>query len=170
LTASTDDLRPPVLGRPSPAAATAAVLRARGAAPDAAYRADGGDGEWCAVRAASVAGVRHRLAGTRVQDSFAWGAEGDLLVVAVADGLGGVPGSDTTAARAAPAAVEAALAASGPRAERVAAALRAANQAARGGGATTIVVAVLERPGDVTLARVGDSSAFLVGAEHTSWR
>jgi serine/threonine protein phosphatase PrpC len=119
---------------------------------------------------ASVAGVRHRLSGTPVQDSFAWAAEDDLLVVAVADGLGGVPGSDTTAARAALAAVEAAIGKSGPPAERVAAALTAANQAAGGGGATTLVVAVLQRRGGVTLARVGDSSAFLVGADDTSWQ
>ncbi len=170
MTASTDDLRPPVLGRPSPAAATAAVLRPRGTASSAAYRADGGDGDWWALRVASVAGVRHRLAGTPVQDSFAWAAEGDLLVVAVADGLGGVPNSDTTAARAAPAAVEAGLSVTACPADRVSAAIVAANQAARGGGATTIVVAVLQRHGPAALGRVGDSSAFLVGADGASWR
>jgi serine/threonine protein phosphatase PrpC len=66
-----------------------------------------------------------------------------------------------------------ALAASGAPdrgASRVDAAIAAANQAALGGGATTIVVAVLERPGDVALARVGDSSAFLVGAGDASWK
>jgi serine/threonine protein phosphatase PrpC len=117
-----------------------------------------------------VAGVRHRLAGTPVQDSFAWAAQGDLLVVAVADGLGGVPNSDTTAARAVPAAVEAALSASDPVAHRVSAGIAAANRAARGGGATTIVLAVLPRSGPAALGRVGDSSAFLVGAEDASWR
>jgi serine/threonine protein phosphatase PrpC len=153
-----------VLGRPSPAAATAAVLRARATAPYAAYRADGGDGEWCAVRVASVSGVRHRLAGRPVQDSFAWAAEGDRLAVAVADGLGGVPDSDTTAARAALAAVEGALSATGAATGWMLAAIGAANHAARGGGATTLVVAVLERSGEISLARIGDSSAFLVGA------
>jgi serine/threonine protein phosphatase PrpC len=139
---------------------------------------------------ASVAGVRHRLAGIPVQDGFAWGVDGDRLVVAVADGLGGVPGSDTTAIRAAAAAVEAVMAgpdagADGelasmaavnpslggldPGANRVSAAITAANQAALGGGATTIVVAVLERPGHVSLARVGDSSAFLVRTDDASW-
>jgi serine/threonine protein phosphatase PrpC len=140
---------------------------------------------------ASVAGVRHRLAGTPVQDGFAWAVDGDRLVVAVADGLGGVPDSDTTATRAATAAVEAVMAGrdagadevraamtaanqairSGPDlgANRVSAAITAANQAALGGGATTIVVAVLERPGDVSLARVGDSSAFLVRGDDASW-
>ena len=117
-----------------------------------------------------MAGVRHRLAGTPVQDSFAWAVQDDLLVVAVADGLGGVPNSDTTAARAATAAVEAALAVSDPAADRTSAAIAAANQAARGGGATTIVVAVLHPHGPAALGRVGDSSAFLVGAQDASWR
>jgi serine/threonine protein phosphatase PrpC len=110
------------------------------------------------------------LAGTPVQDSFAWAAEGDILVVAVADGLGGVPGSDTTAGRAAPAAVEAAISRPTRQPDRLSAAITAANQAARGGGATTIVVAVLGRPGDVSVARVGDSSAFVLGADDASWR
>jgi serine/threonine protein phosphatase PrpC len=170
LTASTDDRRPPVLGRPSPAAAAAAVLRARGDAPYAAYRVDGGDGEWCAIRVASIAGVRHRLAGLPVQDSFAWAADGQALAVAVADGLGGVPGSDTTAGRAAWAAVEAAAGDVGPLSGRVVAAVAAANRAARGGGATTLVIAVLDRHGAVALARVGDSSAFVVGADDASWQ
>jgi serine/threonine protein phosphatase PrpC len=140
---------------------------------------------------ASIAGVRHRLAGIPVQDGFAWAVDGNRLVVAVADGLGGVPGSDTTATRAAAAAVDAVMAGSDPGADgvlaamttgnqtaqsgpdpgtnRVSAAITAANQAALGGGATTIVVAVLERPGDVSLARVGDSSAFLVRGDDSSW-
>jgi serine/threonine protein phosphatase PrpC len=114
--------------------------------------------------------VRHRLAGRTVQDSFAWAADGDSLAVAVADGLGGVPDSDTTAARAAPAAVEAAITTAGRAEDRVSAAMSAANEAARGGGATTIVVAILERSGGVSVARVGDSSAFLVHADDASWQ
>ena len=71
-----------------------------GGAGAAAFRADGGDADWCALRVASVTGVRHRLAGQPGQDSFAWAVLPDRLVVAVADGLGGVPGSDATAGRA----------------------------------------------------------------------
>ena len=41
--------------------------------------------------------------------------------------------------------------------------MRAANRAAAGGGATTLVLAVLDRSGRVSLGRVGDSSAFLIG-------
>ena len=124
------------------------------------------------MRVASVAGVRHRLAGRPVQDSFAWAAEGDRLAVAVADGLGGVPDSDTTAARAALAAVEAALA---PRPTPPLAGCQQPSppptRRPRGGGATTLVVAVLERSGEVSLARIGDSSAFLVGAhDGASWQ
>jgi serine/threonine protein phosphatase PrpC len=177
LTRSTEDTdsgppapgQPLVLGRPSPAAAGAADLRAHATALDAAYRADGGDGDWCAVRAASVAGVRHRLSGQAGQDSYAWAVAGDRLAAAVADGLGGVPDSDSTAARAATAAVSAALASSGPLAAQVAAGLEAANQAARGGGATTIVIAVLRRPGEAAVVRVGDSSAFVVRDGGAAW-
>jgi serine/threonine protein phosphatase PrpC len=177
LTRSTEDKdseppapgHPLVLGRPSPAAAGVADLRQHASALDAAYRADGGDGDWCAVRAASVAGVRHRLSGQPGQDSYAWALAGDRLAVAVADGLGGVPDSDTTAARAAAAAVSAALGSSGPPAARVAAGLDAANRAAHGGGATTIVIAVIHRLGEVSVARVGDSSAFVVGEGGAAW-
>jgi hypothetical protein len=147
----TDDS--PVLGRPSVAAAEAAVLRGGGDAGFAAYRADGGDADWCAVRTASVAGVRHRLAGEPGQDSFAWGLSDRLLALAVADGLGTVPGSGGTAARAAVAAARAAVAGTvaAPNADssaaeewdaaltaqqRVAMALEAAEIAAGGGGAT----------------------------------
>jgi serine/threonine protein phosphatase PrpC len=101
-----------------------------------------------------------------VQDSYAWAAEGDRLVVAVGDGLGGVPGSDTTATRATLAAVQAALSAAGRGNGWIPAAIAAANQAAGGGGATTLVVAVLERSGEISLARVGDSSAFLVDPDN----
>ena len=69
-----------------------------------------------------------------MQDSFAWAAEGDRLAVAVADGLGGVPDSDTTAARAALAAVEAALAPTDAATGWMSAAIAAANQAAPAGG------------------------------------
>jgi serine/threonine protein phosphatase PrpC len=111
-----------------------------------------------------VAGVRHRLSGQPSQDSFAWAADEDRVALAITDGLGGVPGSDATAARAAPAAADAALAAPGSLADRARAGLEAANLAARGGGATTIVVAVLQPDGVGVVARVGDSTAFVLGA------
>jgi serine/threonine protein phosphatase PrpC len=160
----------PVLGRPSVAAASSATLRRRVTAADAAFRADGGDGEWCALRAASVAGVRHRLSGQPVEDSFAWGWDAERVVAAVADGLGGVPGSSQTAGRVVEAAVEEAMAAAGPLAARLGAGLRAANEAARGGGASTIVMAVLSRDGFTHVGRVGDSTAFVVGEDGATWR
>jgi serine/threonine protein phosphatase PrpC len=167
----------PVLGRPSSAAAETAILRDRGGAGDAAIRADGGDSDWCALRAASVAGVRHRLSGQPGQDSFAWAGLPDRLVVAIADGLGGVPGSDHTAGRAAVAAVEAVVgamtrptASAGPADLHLAAGLEAANAAAAEGGATTLVLGLIASTGEVALARVGDSSAFHIGAEGRWWQ
>ena len=161
----------PVLGRPSTAAAETAVLRDRGGAGEAAFRADGGDSDWCALRAASVAGVRHRLSGQPGQDSFAWACLPDGLVVAIADGLGGVPGSDHTAGRAAAAAVAAVVEAAGRRRPtsagpvelHLATGLEAANAAAAEGGATTLVLGLIGRSGEVSLARVGDSTAFHIG-------
>ena len=164
------DRASPVLGRPSTAAAAAAALRQRGSACDASFRADGGDSEWWAVRAASVAGVRHRLAAEPGQDSFAWTYDADRLVVAVADGLGGVPGSGHTAGRAVAGAVDAVIAAGGSAAAQIEAGLDAANQAAGGGGATTIVLAVVGKDGAAQVARVGDSTAFLVSAGGSHWR
>jgi serine/threonine protein phosphatase PrpC len=160
----------PVLGRPSLAAASAAPLRAHGIAAEAAFRADSGDDERWAVRAASVAGVRHRLSAQPVQDSFAWAHDAHRLVVAVADGLGGVPDSTGTSGRAAGAAVEAVIGAAGPMAAQIDAGLEAANAASRGGGATTLTLALLTPDGPAWLARVGDSSAFVIGAEGGAWR
>ena len=204
----------PVLGRPSTAAAETALLRDRGGAGDAGYRADGGDSDWCALRVASVAGVRHRLAGRPGQDSFAWASVPDGLVVAIADGLGGVPGSDHTAGRAVVAAVDAVVESSasasalasalapaggstgapgssaaaptaaataattatgpaggaGPAEQLLTAGLEAANLAAAEGGATTLVLGLIWRSGEVHLARVGDSTAFAIGEEGSWWR
>ncbi len=164
------DREAPVLGRPSSAAAEIAPLRNGGVASSAAYRADGGDADWCALRAASIAGVRHRLSGQPGQDSFAWACHPDGLVVAVADGLGGVPGSNHTAGRAVTAAVDAVVAAGGPHDAQLAAGLAAANEAAGGGGATTLVLGLIPRLGEVLLARVGDSTAFLMYEEGRRWR
>jgi serine/threonine protein phosphatase PrpC len=161
---------PPVFGRPSAAAAERAALRPSGDAADAAYRADGGDTDWCGVRMASVAGVQHRLAGVPGQDSFAWAFSGQILALVVADGLGAVSGSGGAAARAAAAAAHAAAdAGAGTARQRAEEALAAADVAASGGGATTLVVAVLEPDGRGVLTRVGDSTAFVVRDAGNSW-
>jgi serine/threonine protein phosphatase PrpC len=153
---------PLIFGRPSPAAEQQGPLRPAGEPALAAYRADGGDAPWVAVRAATVAGVRHRLAGQPGEDSYAW-AVGEVCVVAVADGLGGVSGSGPTSARAASAAVGAALEGG------VDAGVAAANRASNGGGATTLLLAIVGQDGRVEMARVGDSTAFLVSDGGASW-
>jgi serine/threonine protein phosphatase PrpC len=91
-------------------------------------------------------------------------------VVAVADGLGGVPDSATTASRAVAAAVRAATEGVGPAPIQLTAALKAANAAADGGGATTIVLAVLAPDGQASLIRVGDSTAIVIRDGGTSWQ
>lgn len=163
----------PVFGMPSPASASEPHLRARGDGSVASWRAEGASTAACTVRAASVAGVRHRLAGQGSDDSFAWAHDGDRLAVAVADGVGSVPGAAGASHRAATAAVEAALTAAADRdpTSAVLAAVEAANRAAAGGGASTVVVALVG-PADggrlgVALARVGDSTAVIVDGDGT---
>jgi serine/threonine protein phosphatase PrpC len=107
----------PILGRPSGASSQQSRLRSSGDARSAAYRADGGDGAGWSVRAASVAGVRHRLAGLGPEDSYAWRVvaadpdpQGDpgadagrpraTMILAVADGVGSVAGSAVASAAA----------------------------------------------------------------------
>lgn len=158
------------LGRPSPAASVEPPLRTAGDPATAAYRAEAGSAGGFRVRAATVAGVGHRLSGEENQDSYAWAHDGPRLAVAVADGLGSVPGSGAAARLAASAAVAAAL---DPSRVSPGEAARAAVTAARaavtesGGGSTTLVVAVVEKAdgdGEAVLARVGDSTGFLVVA------
>lgn len=155
----------PVFGRPSPAAASEPALRPAGEAANAAWRAEGGSAGWCLLRAASVVGVRHRLAGQGSDDSYAWRHDESGLVVAVADGVGSVPGSAATAERACRAAVSAGAPSSWSVEEACRRAVDAANLASEGGGATTLVVAVIRRDGSGALARVGDSSAWAVDPE-----
>ncbi len=175
--------RRPAFGRPSAAADHEPALRSAGDAASASWRADGASRDWCTLRAASVVGVRHRLAGQGPEDSYAWACAGaGALFVAVADGVGSLPGSAAAAARAASAAVTAARGAlpAGAAGERVphgecgaagelagalVAGVEAANRAAEGGGATTLVMGALSASGRVILARVGDSSAFVVRAD-----
>jgi serine/threonine protein phosphatase PrpC len=145
------------------------LLRAVGDAESAAVRAEGGSsGPWT-LRAASVTGVRHRLAGARGEDSFAWSTSGPRLAVAVADGLGAVEGSAGAAARAVRAAVEGADWPEGSVREAVLAGVDAANRASTGGGATTLVLAVVDETGRGDVARVGDSSAFVVSEGGDAW-
>jgi serine/threonine protein phosphatase PrpC len=183
---------PPVYGRPSPASSRPGALRPAASAASAAYRADGGDGAVWSVRAASVAGVHHRLAGRGPEDAYAWrvldAGPAPTVILALADGVGSVERS----AEASAAAVDAACAclaaqlvgAPAPAADARAADARAADaraadaraagarwreafRAAAGavdeaGGATTLVVAVVGADGRGALARVGDSTAFLL--------
>jgi serine/threonine protein phosphatase PrpC len=86
------------------------------------------------------------------------------LAVAVSDGLGAVSGSEGAARRAALAAADAAA-----QAGAVGPGLEAANEAAAGGGATTLVLALLSEDGTVEAARVGDSTAFVVAAGGHIW-
>ena len=144
-------------GRASPASKTEPRLRGRGDAASAWWRAEGGANDWYVLRAASAVGVRHRLDGSGSDDFYAWVHDGDRMAVAVADGLGSIPGSSGTSRRASLAAVAEALSATSPLAG-----IKAGNEAAGGGGATTLVVAVVEAEGRCSLARVGDSTAFRV--------
>jgi Stage II sporulation protein E (SpoIIE) len=154
----------PVLGRHSVAAATEPLLRESGEAGDSCYRVEGASSAHFALRAVSATGIRHRLAGQVGEDSFAWFTSSSHLAVAVSDGLGAVPGSGVAARRAARAAAEAAA-----RAGAVGPGIEAANEAAAGGGATTLVLALLTEDGSVDAARVGDSTAFCVTDEGRSW-
>ena len=143
----------PSFGRPSPASVTEPVLRRRGGAGEAGWRAEGAGTGWCTLRAASVVGVRHRLAGAGSDDYFAWTVGDERLMLAVADGIGSIEGSAGAARRAA----EAAVIAGDMRA-----AIIAANEAAEGGGASTLLVAAVFASGRFEVMRVGDSTAFLL--------
>ena len=147
----------PVLGRPSPAAATEPRLREHGDAGSAGWRAEGASAGPFRFRAASVVGVRHRLSAEGPEDAFAWGWGPGTLVAAVADGVGSVRDSAGAAERACRAA-SGTLAASGSLLRAV----EAANEAAVGGGAATIVVAEIRDTGSARVVRVGDSTAFVV--------
>lgn len=116
------------------------------------------------VRAATTSGVRHRLAGAGPDDTYAWAALDGAVAAAVADGVSGRAGSAAAAAAAADAAVAALAAGDDP-----AAAVRAADAAARGStGATTLVVALVDAGGRARLASVGDSGALVL--DGGTWR
>jgi serine/threonine protein phosphatase PrpC len=143
-----------------------------GDAGEASWRLQAASTSWCTLRAASVVGVRHRLAGDHGEDWFAWSHGPGALAVAVADGVGSAIGSGGAARRASRASVEflseqAALAGDPALtpAERIESAVRMADAAARSGeGATTLLIALIALDGQVELGRVGDSTAFKVDA------
>ncbi len=78
----------PVWGEPSAATEAAVPLRRQVVAGQACYRADGGQSAEFVVLAASVAGVAHRLSGRRCEDAYAWALRrpGRLAMI-VADGV-----------------------------------------------------------------------------------
>lgn len=165
-------------GRPSQAAAIEPPLRPASDATSAGFRADGGDAGWCVLRAATVTGVGHRLAGAANEDHYAWSRSGDRIAFAVADGLGSVPGSGLAAHVASVAAVAAAVGAPGSPRESAVTGIESASaelrRAAEAPGATTLLVGVVEPGRPVGLARVGDSTAFVVrataGSNDELWR
>ncbi len=165
----------PVLGLPSAASAAEPSLRAYGDASVAGIRAEGASTTWLTLRAASVVGSRHRLAGEGSDDFFAWSHGEGWAALAVADGLGGVPGSAGAAARACRAAVsaESLYGLEGPEVQSADLAStatlcgQAAESAALGGGATTLVLGLISSGGWLHVVRVGDSSAFVVDAQGT---
>lgn len=150
-------------GRPSAAAAVEPALRAQGTAAAASWRADGASCDGWTLRAASVTGVRHRLAGLECEDAYAWATGADALAVAVADGVGSVPGSGPAAAHACRSAVTAAVEHRGAGGEEAVVRAVAAAARAAAGGATTLVVALLTGPDRVICGRVGDSTALVLG-------
>ena len=167
----------PVWGEPSAATEAPVPLRSRAVAGEACYRADGGQSAEFVVLAASVAGVAHRLSGRRCEDAYAWALPrpGGLALI-VADGVSTAGRGGEGADIAVSAACEYLLVAEGWGEMECLAALRAASEAVSAAGgasaaefSTTFVVALVSSSGagaEVCLARVGDSSAFiLVGAE-----
>lgn len=172
----------PAWGEPSTASESPVPLRATASAGDACYRADGGWSPQFVVMAASVAGVAHRLAGRRGEDAYAWAqaAGPGRLAVAIADGVStagrGGEGADV-AVRAACGYLLAGESDDWGEKECEAAVRAAGEEVARVGGpvaaelSTTLVVALLSvaaGSAEVSLARVGDSSAFLLDGTH--WR
>lgn len=147
----------PVFGRPSPASDLPWLLAPRTAAM-AGIRADWADTDWCALRVASVVGVRHRVAARSVEDSWAWDGDDERVVLAVADGLGSYGDSAPVAAAVASTAV-AQLAGGGTD---LLAAVAAVNEAVSGFevGKATLVLVTVTRDGSAELVRVGDSTAF----------
>ncbi len=171
----------PPWGEPSTASESPVPLRAVASAGNACYRADGGHSPDFSVLAASVAGVAHRLAGRRCEDAYGWvSARPDRLGLVIADGVStagrGGEGADIAVSAACRYLLGGEAIEWGKK--ECEAAIRAASEElVRTAGpaaaelSTTIVVALLgvtENDVEVVLARVGDSSAFVL--EATWWR
>jgi len=166
-------------GRPSPASSVDPPLRSASEPSEGSYRAEGGTVGWLALRAATVTGVRHRLSGSGNEDCYAWASVPGQVAVAVTDGVGTVPGSAAAARLVAVTAAASALAggpdADGPAGRAVVSAqsrleqVFACDGSTGATGATTLVVAVVQRDGAVELARVGDSTAFLIRSGDSGW-
>ena len=163
----------PVWGEPSAATEAPVPLRRRAVASEACYRADGGQSAEFVVLAASVAGVAHRLSGRRCEDAYAWALpRPGRLAVIVADGVSTAGRGGEGADIAVSAAWEHLLAVEGWGEMECLAALRVASDAVSAAGcasaselSTTFVVALVsasEAGAEVRLARVGDSSAFIL--------
>jgi hypothetical protein len=125
------------------------------------------------VLAASVAGVAHRLSGRRCEDAYAWALpRPGRLALIVADGVSTAGRGGEGADIAVSAAWEHLLAVEGWGEMECLAALRVASDAVSAAGcasaselSTTFVVALVsasEAGAEVRLARVGDSSAFIL--------
>jgi Protein phosphatase 2C len=179
----------PAWGEPSTASESPVPLRAAASAGAACYRADGGWSAEFGVMAASVAGVAHRLAGRRCEDTFAWATSGPhRLALVIADGVSTAGRGGEGADLAARAVGEYLLERHGLEGNGLGpkdwgekeceAALRAASaELVRAAGpmaaelSTTLVVALLtwtDGGTEVALARVGDSSAFVL--DGAQWR
>lgn len=171
----------PPWGEPSTASESPVPLRAVASAGNACYRADGGHSPDFSVLAASVAGVAHRLAGRRCEDAYGWvSARPDRLGLVIADGVStagrGGEGADIAVSAACRYLLRGETTEWGKK--ECEAAIRAASEElVRSAGlaaaelSTTVVVALLgvtENDVEVVLARVGDSSAFVL--EGTRWR
>ena len=163
----------PVWGEPSAATEAPVPLRRRAVASEACYRADGGQSAEFVVLAASVAGVAHRLSGRRCEDAYAWALpRPGRLALIVADGVSTAGRGGEGADIAVSAACEHLLAVEGWGEMECLAALRVASDAVSAAGcasaselSTTFVVALVsasEAGAEVRLARVGDSSAFIL--------
>lgn len=162
-------MRPPTFGRPSAASDNPWQLAPRDSAA-ASVRADAANNAWCALRAATVVGVRHRLRGMAAEDAWAWAGDDDLVAVAVADGVGSLPTSAPVSLAVAQAAVAhvadrdtTGLSGDARGAQLMAAACEAnAAVAEVTDGASTLVLGVVGPDGAAELIRVGDSTAFVL--------
>ena len=171
----------PAWGEPSSAVTGPPPLRSLVTAATAAYRAEAGRSDRFVVVASSVSGVSHRLSKRRCEDFFGWALPSpERLALVVADGVGSA-GRGGEGAELAVDKVCRFLSGSqvgwGP-AECFNAIAEAHAELERAGGpsaaelATTIVIALVtcgEGRASVTLARVGDSSAFSL-SEGGEWR